>query len=69
LFDSFSLLKFAILFVSRMNDANVQLTQVVSQMTGPPIISVADDLLQTQRMTIEDLIESTEVVSHCCEFA
>jgi hypothetical protein len=47
-----------------MNDANVQLTQVVSQMTGPPIISVADDLLQTQRMTIEDLIESTEVVSH-----
>jgi hypothetical protein len=64
LFDSFSLLKFAILFVSRMNDANVQLTQVVSQLTGPAVISVADDLLQTQRMTIEDLIESTEVVSH-----
>jgi hypothetical protein len=29
----------------------------VSQMSGPPMISVADDLLQTQRMTIEDLID------------
>ncbi|KAK2443692.1 replication protein A 70 kDa DNA-binding subunit [Trifolium repens] len=60
-------------YVERMNDANVQLTQVVSQMTGPPIISVADDLLQTQRMTIEDLIESTEkcfgaVLAWTCEF-
>jgi hypothetical protein len=44
-----------------MNVANVELTQVVSQLTGPPVISIADDLLQTQRMTIEDLIESTEV--------
>ena len=45
----------------RMNGANVELTQAVSQMTGPTIVSLADDLLQTQRMTIEDLIESSEV--------
>lgn len=44
-----------------MNGADVELTQVVSQMTGPTIISLADDLLQTQWMTIEDLIESSEV--------
>jgi hypothetical protein len=31
-------------------------------MTGPTIISTADDLLQTPRMTIEDLIEATEVI-------
>ncbi|CAJ2671883.1 unnamed protein product [Trifolium pratense] len=47
-------------YIERMNVANVELTQVVSQMTGPSVISVADDFLQTQRMTIEDLIESTE---------
>ncbi|PNX78218.1 replication factor-A carboxy-terminal domain protein [Trifolium pratense] len=29
-------------------------------MTEPSVISVADDFLQTQRMTIEDLIEYTE---------
>jgi hypothetical protein len=47
-----------------MQMSSYELTQVVSQLTGPAVISVADDLLQTQRMTIEDLIESTEVVSH-----
>jgi hypothetical protein len=45
-----------------MNAANVELTQVLSQVSGPPMLSIADDLLQTRRMTIEDLIESTEVV-------
>lgn len=37
-------------------------TQAVSQMTGPAVVSLADDLLQTQRMTmtIDGLIESTE---------
>ncbi|KAK2422436.1 replication protein A 70 kDa DNA-binding subunit B [Trifolium repens] len=43
-----------------MNIANVELTQVVSQVSGPVVLSVADDLLQTPRMTIEDLIESIE---------
>ncbi|GAU51861.1 hypothetical protein TSUD_416450 [Trifolium subterraneum] len=47
-------------YIERMNVANVELTQVVSQMTGPPIVSVGDDLLHTPRMTIEDLIEATE---------
>jgi hypothetical protein len=44
-----------------MDVANVELTQVVSQMSGPMVLSVADDLLQTPRMTIEDLIDSTKV--------
>jgi len=35
----------------RMNGANVELTQAVGQMTGPTVVSLADDLLQTQRMT------------------
>ncbi|GAU45375.1 hypothetical protein TSUD_89950 [Trifolium subterraneum] len=60
-------------YIERMNAANVELTQVVSQMTGPPIISLADDMLQTQRMTIEDLIEANErcygsVLAWTCEF-
>ncbi|PNX83669.1 replication protein A 70 kDa DNA-binding subunit, partial [Trifolium pratense] len=50
-------------YIERMNVANVELTQVVSQMTGPSVISVADDLLQSQRMTIEDLIESIELAA------
>ncbi|XP_045821940.1 uncharacterized protein LOC123914810 [Trifolium pratense] len=56
-----------------MNVANVELTQVVSQMSGPTLLSIGDDLLQTPRMTIEDLIESTEkcygsVLAWACEF-
>jgi hypothetical protein len=31
-------------------------------MTGPTVISTADDLLQTPSMTIEDLIEASEVM-------
>jgi hypothetical protein len=45
-----------------MNAANVELTQVVSQVSGPVVLSIADDLLSTQRMTIEVLIESAEVI-------
>ncbi|KAK2372228.1 hypothetical protein QL285_073388 [Trifolium repens] len=61
-------------YIERMNVSNVELTQCVSQMTGPTIISTADDLLQTPRMTIEDLIEATEkchgsVLAWTCEFA
>ncbi|GAU39680.1 hypothetical protein TSUD_320940 [Trifolium subterraneum] len=47
-------------YIERMIAANVELTQVVSQMSGPVIMTVADDLLQTPRMTIEDLIESNQ---------
>ncbi|KAK2428886.1 replication protein A 70 kDa DNA-binding subunit [Trifolium repens] len=59
-------------YIDRMNMANVELTQVVSQVSGPVVLSVADDLLQTPRMTIEDLIESTEkcvgsVLAVACE--
>ncbi|MCH83941.1 replication protein A1-like protein, partial [Trifolium medium] len=59
-------------YIERMNDANVELTQVVSQMTGPVVLSFVDDLLQTPKMTIEDLIESTEkccgsVLARACE--
>ncbi|KAK2386767.1 replication protein A 70 kDa DNA-binding subunit [Trifolium repens] len=61
-------------YIERMNVSNVELTQCVSQMTGPTLISTADDLLQTKRMTIEDLIEATErchgsVLAWTCEFA
>ncbi|WJX65469.1 hypothetical protein P8452_50127 [Trifolium repens] len=61
-------------YIERMNASNVELTQGVSQMTGPTVISIADDLLQTPRMTIEDLIEATEkchgsVLAWTCEFA
>ncbi|WJX13093.1 hypothetical protein P8452_03527 [Trifolium repens] len=59
-------------YIQRMNDANVELTQVLSQVSGPAVLSVADDLMQTRRMTIEDLIESTEkcygtVLAWACE--
>lgn len=47
--------------VSRFDGTDLQLTPVVSQMTGPVVLSLSDDLLQTQRMTIGELIEATEV--------
>lgn len=50
-------------YLERMNGANVELTQSVSQMTGPTVIFMSNDLLQTKRMTIEDLIESSEGVN------
>lgn len=45
-----------------MNGTNVELTQIVSNMTGPTILSLSDDILQTHRMTITDLIESIEII-------
>jgi len=47
----------------RLDEVDVPLSQVMSQMTAPNLLTVSEDLLQTKRMTIEDLIESTEVVS------
>ena len=47
--------------VRRLDGTNLQLTPVISQMTGPVVLSLSDDLLQTQRMTIGELIEATEV--------
>jgi len=48
----------------RLDEADVALSQVMSQMSGPNMPTLADDLIQTPRMTIEDLIESTEVFIH-----
>jgi len=45
-----------------LNETDVALTQVVSQMTGPSLPTLSEDLIQTPRMTIEDLIEATEVL-------
>jgi len=45
-----------------LNETDVALTQVVSQMSVPNLLTVAEDLMQTRRMTIEDLIESNEVM-------
>jgi hypothetical protein len=44
-----------------MDGTEHELTQGVSQLTGPTILSLSDDLLHTQRMTIEDLLESDKV--------
>jgi hypothetical protein len=45
----------------RMNGSEVQMTQGVSQMTSHSAVKLADELLNTKLMTIEDLIESNEV--------
>jgi hypothetical protein len=39
----------------------VQVSQCISQNTTSTVVSLVDDMLQTKRMTIEDLIEATEV--------
>ncbi|XP_058784628.1 replication protein A 70 kDa DNA-binding subunit D-like [Vicia villosa] len=59
-------------YISKMNGTEIEITQGVSQMSGPTIVPLADDLLQTQKMTIENLIESTEkcvgtVLARTCE--
>lgn len=46
----------------KMNGTEIEIKQGVSQMSGPTIVLLAYDLLQTQRMTIENLIEFTEVI-------
>ena len=58
-------LNYMIYKMYRMNGTEIDITQGVSQMSGPTIVPLADDLLQTQRMTIENLIESTEVILYC----
>jgi len=45
-----------------LSEADVSLSQVVSKMIGPNLPTLSEDLLQTNQMTIEDLIESTEVI-------
>lgn len=45
-----------------MKSAAVQLTQGVSQVSTHNSISLSDDLLKTKRMTIKNLIESSEVI-------
>lgn len=47
-------------YKSRLDGTDLQLTPVVSQMTAPVVLSLSDDLLQTQRMTIGELIEATQ---------
>ncbi|XP_045817056.1 uncharacterized protein LOC123910068 isoform X1 [Trifolium pratense] len=45
-------------YANRMNSGEVELTQGVSKITGHVVVPLADDLMQTQRMTIEELVES-----------
>jgi hypothetical protein len=49
-------------FNSRIEGSDIQLSQGVSQSTGVVAVPLADDMMQTQRMTIENLIEATEVI-------
>jgi len=44
-----------------MNNEEVELTQGVSQMSAYLGVPISDDFLKTMRMTIENLIESSEV--------
>ncbi|CAJ2654143.1 unnamed protein product [Trifolium pratense] len=45
-------------YTNRMNSGEVELTQGVSKITGHVVVPLTDDLMQTQRMTIEELVES-----------
>lgn len=40
------------------------LTQTVTQIVAPPVLTLEEDLLQTPRKTIADLLGATEVRSH-----
>lgn len=51
----------AIEFKSKIDGGDVQVSQSISQNTTSTVVSLVDDMLQTKRMTIEDLIEATEV--------
>lgn len=44
-----------------MNKTEVKHTQFISQMSGPTIVPLSDDLMQASRMTIDDLIELSEI--------
>lgn len=48
--------------VFSIDGVDVQVTQGVSQQTSYNVLSLADDLLQSQMMTIEDLIETSDVM-------
>lgn len=45
----------------RLDGVDIAVSQGVSQFTGTMTVPLADDMLQSQMMTIEDLIESTDV--------
>ncbi|XP_039685634.1 replication protein A 70 kDa DNA-binding subunit-like isoform X2 [Medicago truncatula] len=48
-------------YIARMKKTSLQLTQSVSQISINSSASLSDDLLNTKRMTIESMIESTQV--------
>ncbi|RHN77818.1 putative nucleic acid-binding protein [Medicago truncatula] len=50
-------------YMTRMKNASIQFTRSVSQISTNSSASLSDDLLNTNRMTIESMIESTEVTS------
>jgi hypothetical protein len=45
----------------RIDGAEISVTQGVSQSSGALIVPLADDMMQTKMLTIEDLIESSDV--------
>jgi len=49
--------------VFRMKAAGIDMSQGVRQMAAQQSVSLTEDLLKTKRMTIENLIEATEVNS------
>lgn len=49
-----------------MGKAEIQMTQGVSNISGHNFVSLIDDLLNTKRMSIEDLIEANEVCDIGC---
>jgi hypothetical protein len=49
--------------VNRMNNGHVDVTQGVSQMSSHSGRPVSEELLDTSRMTIEDLIEARSVLN------
>jgi len=52
----------SIMPINRMDNGHVELTQGVSQMYSYSARPVAEELLDTSRMTIEELIEARSVL-------
>jgi len=50
-----------IFLLLRIDGVDIQVTQGISQATSSLSVPLPDDLLQTRKMTIEDLIECNEV--------
>lgn len=46
----------------RINGEEVQVTQGISQSSASSIVPLVDDMLQSHRMTIEDLLDAFEVI-------